>query len=170
MEIELVKWTPALKGDLIRICNGADRRFLSNRMPYPYAEDAADWWLEMVAGHDGKDGMFRAIVVDGRIAGNITVEGKPDVYCRDAELGYLLLSEYWSKGIMTEAVHRVCGSAFADLDLLRITGLVYAPNTASRCVLEKNGFVLEGIRKNAVFKEGKVYDLCLYGKLKDPAL
>ena len=92
MNLELVKWSPALKGDLIRICNAADRRYLSNRMPYPYTEEAADWWLSMVAGHDGKDCLFRAVAVDGRVAGNVSIEGKSDVYCRDAELGYLLLS------------------------------------------------------------------------------
>jgi len=29
-----------------------------------------------------------------------------------------------------------------------------------------NGFESEGVRKNAVYKDGKFYDLCLYGKLK----
>jgi hypothetical protein len=43
---------------------------------------------------------------------------------------------------------------------------VYLPNTASQRVLEKNGFESEGVRKNAVYKDGKFYDLCLYGKLK----
>ena len=60
----------------------------------------------------------------------------------------------------------ICEIAFAELDILRITGLVYAPNVASQRVLEKNGFVKEGIQRNAVCKDGEVYDLCLYGKLK----
>ena len=37
---------------------------------------------------------------------------------------------------------------------------------ASRKVLEKNDFVQEGLQRNAVFKDDKVYDLCVYGKLK----
>ena len=88
MEIKLVKWSEDLKGDLIDLCNKADRSFLSGRMPYPYTEEAADWWLGMVSEHDGKDGLFRAIVVDGKVAGNISVEQKADVYCRDGEIGY----------------------------------------------------------------------------------
>lgn len=167
MNIELVKWSPARKRELIEICNAADRTFLSNRMPYPYTEAAADWWLDKVAGHDGRDGLFRAVAVDGRIVGNVTLEGKPDVYCRDGELGYLLMKEYWSRGIATEAVRQLCALAFDELDILRITALVYAPNTASRRVLEKNGFRLEGIQKNAVSKDGRVYDLLLYGKLRE---
>lgn len=67
---------------------------------------------------------------------------------------------------MTEAVRQVCALAFSTLDLLRITALVYSPNTASRRVLEKNGFLLEGVMKNAVVKGDMVYDLCIYGKLR----
>ena len=103
MAVELVKWSPVLKLELIDVCNSVDRSFLSNRLPFPYTESSADWWLGMVSEHDGKDGVFRAVVVDGKVVGNISVEQKADVYCRDGEIGYLLLTEYWSKGIMTEA-------------------------------------------------------------------
>ena len=120
----------------------------------------------MVSEHDGKDGVFRAVLADGKVVGNITVEQKTDVYCKDCEIGYLLLTEYWSKGIMTEAVRQICDAAFSELDIVRITGLVYAPNVASQKVLEKNGFVWEGLQRNAVYKNGKIYDLILYGKLK----
>ena len=48
-----------------------------------------------------------------------------------------------------------------------ITALVYEPNIASRKVLEKNRFVLEGKMKQAVVKAGKVYDLCIYGKYRE---
>ena len=166
MNLELMKWTPALKQELIDICNDVDRTFLSNRLPHPYTEESADWWLGMVSEHDGQDGVFRAIAADGKIVGNISVEQKADVYCKDGEIGYLLLTAYRSKGIMTEAVRQICKISFSELDIIRITGLVYAPNIASRKVLEKNDFVQEGLQRNAVFKDDKVYDLCVYGKLK----
>ena len=67
---------------------------------------------------------------------------------------------------MTEAVRQICAIAFRELDILRITGLVYEPNAASRRVLEKNGFVPEGLMRNAITKDGVTYDLCIYGKLK----
>ena len=166
MTLELIKWSPALKQELIDICNDVDRTFLSNRLPYPYTEESADWWLGMVSGHDGKDGVFRAISVDGKIVGNISVEQKADVYCKDVEIGYLLLTPCWSRRIMTEAVCQICEIAFSELDIIRITGLVYAPNIASRRVLEKNAFIQEGLQRNAVYKDGNIFDLCVYGKLK----
>lgn len=166
MFIELQKWSEEKKTDLIKICNEADRSWLSNRLPFPYTEEDADRWLKMVSEQDGKEGVFRAVVVDGKVVGNVTAERESDVYCKDCIIGYLLLSEYWSKGIMTESVSQFCKIVFNELDVVRITGRVIASNAGSRKVLEKNGFTLEGIQKKAVFKNGGIYDLLLFGKLK----
>lgn len=166
MKIELRKWSFEDGRRLADICNSIDRSYLSDRLPDPYTEESADWWLNMVNESEGKTGLFREIVEDGRIIGTISVEQKADVYRKDAEIGYYLLPERSSKGIMTEAVRQICECAFRELDIIRITGLVYEPNTASRKVLEKNGFALEGVMKDAVIKNGNIYDLCIYGKLK----
>lgn len=166
MEMQLREWRPADADALVALCNAADRTYLSNRLPDPYTPEDAAWWLRMVAEHDGQDGIFRAITVDGRIVGNISAEQKSDVYHRDAEVGYLLLTEYWGRGIMTQALRQLTALAFEKLDIVRLTGLVYAPNTASCRVLEKNGFQPEGRLKNAVTKGSALYDLCIYGKCR----
>lgn len=166
MKIELKKWNITYKYDLIRLCNAVNRNYLSNRLPYPYTESDAEWWLNHVQEMDGTTGLFRAVAADGKIIGNISVEQKTDVHCKDAEIGYMLDSDLWSRGIMTEAVKQICQMSFEQLDLIRLTGLVYKPNTASQKVLEKNNFILEGIMKNAVYKDNNIYDLCIYGKYK----
>lgn len=152
--------------DLMRICNGVDRTFLTNRIPHPYTEKDAAWYLNMISEHDGVDGLWRAIAVDGVICGNISIEQKEDVYGHDCEIGYTLLDEYKGQGVMTEAARQMCALAFEKLDIIRITGLADSPNLASRRVLEKVGFTYEGSMKNAVCKDGKIYDLVFYGKLK----
>ena len=139
MNIILKKWDKELKDNLIEICNKVDRSFLSDRLPYPYTEASADWYLGMVAEHDSKDGVFRAIIADGKVIGNISVEQKSDVYGKDGDIGDLLLTDYWSKGIMIEVVRQICEIAFSELSIIRITGLVSAPNIASQRVLEKMG-------------------------------
>lgn len=164
---ELKKWSFEDRGALIDICNGVNRDYLRNRLPLPYTEENAEWWLTMVHENDGKNGVFRAVRADGKIVGNISVEQKEDVACKDAEIGYLLQTSQWSRGIMTEAVKQICEIAFNELDIIRITGMVYAPNLASRRVLEKNGFVLEGIMRSAVYKDGNIYDECIYSLLKN---
>ena len=166
MEIALRRWEAADADQLAALCDGVDRRYLSDRLPSPYTRQDAENWLGMVAEHEGKDGIFRAIMLDGELVGMISVEQKGDVYRMDAELGYSLCTAQWSKGIMTEAVRQACLLAFGELDIVRITGMVYEANRASRKVLERNGFVLEGTLRNAVVKNGQIQNLCVYGKLK----
>ena len=167
MIIVLKPWTRKDKDILKDLCNHIDRSHLSDRIPSPYTEQDAIWWLTMVEEHEGKDGIFRAIEVDGKIVGNISVEQDGDVYKKDAAIGYFLSSDLWGKGIMSEAVNEICKIAFQKLDILRISGLVYSKNIASQKVLEKNNFVLEGVKKCAVLKNGQIDDLCIYGKLKN---
>ena len=68
---------------------------------------------------------------------------------------------------MTEVVEQLCRDAFRNRELLRVSALVYDANSASKRVLEKNGFVLEGVMRNAVVKNDNTFDLCIYGKLRD---
>ena len=168
MNIELKPWTMDDLHDLVRLCNAADRTYLSGRMPFPYTESDARWWLNMVKEKEGKDGVFRRICVEGKTAGNISVERKDDVFCHDAELGSVLDRPYWSKGIMREAVRMITAEAMETLALARISAQVYSPNIASRRVLEHNGFQQEGLLPQAVWKDGRTYDLILYGILRDP--
>ena len=151
---------------LVALYNGVDRRYLSDHLPNPYTEASARWWLDLIRREEGRGGLYRVILADGKLAGTLSAERKPDVFHRDAELGYLLDPAFQSRGVMTAAVGQFCPLAFARLDLLRLSALVYAPNTASRRVLEKNGFALEGLQKQAVTKGDAVWDLCLYGRLR----
>lgn len=165
MKIELRKWTYQDQTNLMKLCNEVDRTYLRDNMPFPYLEKDADWWLSMVASRDGIDGIVRAIIVDGEVVGSISVDQMIDVRSKDAEIGYMLATDSWGQGIMTEAVREICEIAFEELDIIRITGNVYEPNTASAKVLEKNGFELEGVMKQAVVKGENIYDLCVYGKV-----
>ena len=167
MKIELRIPTLEDKEGLKAVCNAVDRKYLSDRLPYPYTDESAEWWINMVAENDGKTGVWRVIYVDGKLVGNISVEKRQDVYHKDGEIGYLLLTDYWSKGIMTRAAKEICRIAFEKLDIVRITGVYYAPNKASGRVLEKVGFEYEGTRKNGVAKGDKIYDLCMTGLLKE---
>ena len=161
--MELRYWRLSDKMELTNLCNAVDRRFLSDRLPYPYTEKDAEEWLKMVTNNDAITGIYRAIVYDGKLIGSISVEKKDD----DAEIGYMLLNEYANKGIATEAVKQVCTIAFKVLSLEQITANVFQPNIASIRVLLNNGFKYKGAITNAVIKDGTVYDLLIYVLTKD---
>ena len=164
MIITLHTWTPADKPALMALCNAVDRTFLSDRLPYPYTEADADWWLGMVAENEGKEGAWRAIVMDGQIVGSISVERMANENRSVGSIGYMVLTPFWSQGIGTEAVRQICGIAFRELALERIIGEVFPENLASARVLEKNGFRLEETKVGAVVKGGKVRDVRVYVK------
>ena len=119
----------------------------------------------MVAKSEGVDGTFRAVVVNGKIIGSVSVERKANNKL-DGDLGYMLLKEYWNRGIMTQAVRQACDVAIIELGLNRITAIVYHPNVASQHILLRNGFVQEGVLPKAVTKGDNVYDILIYGLLK----
>ena len=97
MIITLHTWTPADKPALMALCNAVDRTFLSDRLPYPYTEADADWWLGIVAGNDGKEGVWRAIVVDGQVVGSISVERMANENRSVGSIGYMILTPFWSQ-------------------------------------------------------------------------
>ena len=156
--MKLRHWTQSDAKELTSLCNAIDRRFLSDRLPYPYTEKDAEEWLKMVTDNDAITGTYRAIVCNGKLIGSISVEKKD----YDAEIGYMLLNEYSNKGIGTEAVRQVCSIAFKDLSLEQITANVFQPNIASIRVLLKNGFRYKSTIPNAIIKDGNVYDLLIY--------
>ena len=164
MSITLRTWTRGDREYLIILCNEVDRMFLSDRLPYPYTEADADRWLEMVAENDGKEGVWRAIVVDNQIVGSISVERIADKSHAVGSIGYMILTPFWSQGIGTEAVRQICTIAFRELALERIVGEVFPENLASARVLEKNGFRMQETKVGAIVKGGKAMDVRVYGQ------
>lgn len=165
--VTLKKLTLDDKAALCYVCNNIDRSWLSDRLD-PYTEDDAEQFINRCAELEAKRlGVYRMIVADGKIVGNISVEIKgSSLYAKTGEIGYFIAAEYQNRGIMTEAVRQICEIAFNELDILRIAGNVFEPNMASRRVLENAGFELEGILKNGLYKNGKAYSDCIYGLTK----
>ena len=162
MIVSLHTWSDNDRESLIVLCNAVDRTFLSDRLPYPYTEADADWWLGMVAENDGKEGVWRAIVVDGQVVGSISVERMANENRSVGSIGYMILTPFWSRGICTKAVRQICEIAFRKLMLERIIGEVFPENLASARVLEKNGFRLEETKAEAIVKGGKAMDVRVY--------
>ena len=84
-----------------------------------------------------------------------------------AEIGYWIGEPYWGRGIATAAARGLTAFGFERLALRRIEAPIYAPNKASMRVLEKCGYVCEGIMRDAVIKNGQLLDAHLYARLYD---
>ena len=84
------------------------------------------------------------------------------------DIGYALLPEYWNKGIMTEVLKMVFKYLFEEIHLHKVCAYTNAENIASRQVLEKCGFRLEGTLKehNHYFHLDRFCDEMKYGLLR----
>jgi len=65
----------------------------------------------------------------------------------DVEVGYRLARRSWGRGLATEAAAALVDYAFRVVELPRTVAVAYPENRASRRVLEKLGFVADGVRE-----------------------
>ena len=162
---------PWRRADIEAVAEAADNpniaANLRNIFPSPYTLADAEWFVEDCIAQGETRQLMRAIAVNGRAAGSISVSRKDDVYEKSAELGYWLAEDYWGRGIMTEAVRQICREAFDRFDILRIFAEPFAENLGSRRVLEKAGFTCEGTMRNGVYKNGRVHSYCMYALLRE---
>lgn len=168
MKFRLRKWREDDAEGLVPLAN--NRKIaarLRNVFPYPYTEkDAADY-IRFCLESGEETQICRAIEVEGKAVGSIAVTRGSDVYEKRAELGYWLGEPFWGQGIMTEAVQETCRLAFETWEIERIFAEPHADNLRSRRVLEKAGFLLEGIMRRGVCKWGEFFDYCMYALLKE---
>lgn len=87
-----------------------------------------------------------------------------------ASVGYELAQAHWGQGLMSEAVTGVAGHGFDVLSLFRLEAWTHIDNAASRRVLERTGFQLEGVQRQKFICDGARADLCLYARLWDDRL
>lgn len=108
------------------------------------------------------DKIYRAIEINGEAVGGIGISVQSDIYRKNAELGYWLAEPFWERGIISQAISMIVSQAFEQLDILRIFARPFHSNLASHRVLEKSGFMLEAVLKQAVYKNGEYLDEYIY--------
>ena len=133
---------------------------LRDRFPHPYTRRDAQAFLS--GALSAEDSTNFAIDVEGGAVGGIALVPGSDVERYSAEIGYWLGEAYWGRGIAAEALTLMTGFAFSSMNLLRIFALPFANNSQSTRVLEKAGFLKEGILRSSSVKHGRPRDQALY--------
>lgn len=150
---------------LIHANNPNVARWLSHEFPHPYGEAEADAWFELLERRDPKRAIVAAIEADGAAVGGIGIKIGEGVFARSGELGYWLGEAYWGRGITSAAVTAFVPTVMARWGLLRVGAWALTDNHASIRVLEKCGFVHEGVQRASVVKDGRVCDRVMFGRL-----
>ena len=148
--------------DIARLANNIDVAEMTAALPYPYTKEHAKTWLQYIE-HKNNEYIF-ALCGNHQFMGVVGLIHEAEH--ERAELGYWLGQPYWNKGHMTGAVGIAVEYAFTMLKVKRIYAQCFAQNAASKRVLEKNGFLLEGCLKKHFIRMGKQRDILCYGLLK----
>lgn len=163
-----IRLRPWRASDLDALLRHADDeripRGLSDRFPHPYTRADGEAFL---SGRviELSDPVF-AIEIDGEACGGIGAHPFRGERSVGAEFGYWLGHAHWGRGVMTRVVAAFAPWAMAALALERLQAGVLDFNLGSARVLQKNGFVEEGLLRHAVRKRGRLHDLRMFGRLR----
>lgn len=155
-------------------------QWMTNRFPSPYTLADSEYFINTIALVQTRSStasspptdllvnyaLFRRS--DGAYLGGIGLKPLADVEARGVELGYWVGREFWGQGYVTEAVRGFTAWAFATFpELLRVEAGLFEGNVASAKVVTKAGFRAEGVRRKAVWKNGRALDMVYYGMLRE---
>ncbi|XP_062177927.1 uncharacterized protein LOC133882723 [Alnus glutinosa] len=112
----------------------------------------------------------RSICIADRSIGFIIIVPKSGGDRCRADVGYALAAAYWGQGIAARAVKMAIAQGLKEFpDVIRFQALVELENKASQRVLEKLGFLREGVLRKYSLNKGKSRDMVMYSLLStDP--
>ena len=133
-------------------------------------KDAEDLIARIGADVAANEGITWAITLrnDDRLIGTIGYYRLKKEHHR-GEIGYMLSRSHRGQGIMAEALAAVVECGFQRFRFHSIEAITDPRNTASNKVLERHGFMREGLFKQNFFWNGEFLDSAVYSLLRpDP--
>ena len=108
-----------------------------------------------------------AVVLDGRLAGQITVNTIVRGAFDGGHVGYWVDERVAGRGVLPTALALVLDHCFGPVGLHRVEADVRPENTASRRVVDKLGFSQEGLRRRYLFIDEQWRDHVSYALLRE---
>ena len=136
-------------------------RYMSDRFPYPYTEDAAEEWIDFCSTEEPPNNFM--IAVDGVLRGGVGAAPMSAEKVGVAEIGWWLTPACWGRGITSAAASALVDHMFSERGMERLWAPVFSPNAASAAVAVNAGLVLEGTAPSAYLKNGVRHDQVNFG-------
>jgi diamine N-acetyltransferase len=144
------------------------RRGLILHLPMSLAQEQA-WFEDMIKRPQAE----QPFVIELKLGSEWVMIGNCGVHqidwrCRSATLGIFIGEKgYWNQGYGTEAMQLLIKHGFENLNLNRLALDVYEDNLGAIRAYEKAGFVLEGRKRQAMYKDGRYLDILVMSVLRD---
>ena len=127
----LRQYTKDDKESLINLLNDKEVSKWTERIPFPYTEKHANWWIN---NKPENDYVYAIVKNDNHslVGGiNITVKG---------EIGCWIGRQYWNQDFATEAIERIKNFGFEELKLEKVWAATHKENKTVFRLIEKTGF------------------------------
>ena len=130
--------------------------------------EGADQWFDQIQKEQGKSRIHLGIFSkEGELVGDVQLTS----ICyrhRRADMGVgIARSDKRGKGYGADATRVILRFAFLELDLIRLRARTLSHNVGARRILERVGFVEEGVERSTTYIRGERYDTLVYGLLRD---
>lgn len=156
------------EGDVPRIveaCSDERTSYWLGQMPSPYTEADARTWLELNTEGEAAGKKVTWAIVDPGADVLLGVINIFDVSPIDAEIGYWAHPDARGRGVMRAAMRLTTQHAFDHLGVGRVRAFAALDNTASRHVIESNGYTQSGIERLGTTLRTGPADMALYDVL-----
>lgn len=170
IETPRLRIRPVRQSDLSSLLtvNGDDT--VTRYLPYSSWKDMADaeaWYGRIMALQEkGDTFQFVMALRDSNEAIGTCLLFRLAEQSARAEIGYALGRSHWGKGYALEAMSALVDRAFSELLLHRLEAEIDPRNAASAKILERIGFMKEGLLRQRWRLKGETTDSAMYGLLR----
>lgn len=171
---ELVRLVATNPEELAKLYKRWDRnslftRLLDDQPRIPFSEKKIKEWLEKdLEKLIPEEFLFSIFALDSQKVIGFIVLGPLEWNHGNSWVGIGIGEpDYWGKGYGTEAMQLALRYAFTELNLHRVSLDVFGYNRRAIRSYEKAGFVLEGVQRKIVQREGQRWDVHFMGVLQE---
>ena len=145
--------------------DGEFARLFDASAAYPKTESALNKWMDAVERDHNAYALAIRFQYNDEIIGYVELDGTQWTHrCAWLAIG-IGSPSHRGKGYGTEAMQLILRFAFQELNLHRLQLTVFAYNEPAMRMYERLGFQREGTYREFLLRDGKRYDMLLYGLL-----
>jgi ribosomal-protein-alanine N-acetyltransferase len=152
-----------IEGNYARWLNDPDITLYNSHGRFPMTKEKLSDFVKSAYASNSSLVLAICDITSETHIGNISLQAISWVD-RSAEIAFLLGEKnYWGKGVMYDAAKLIIQHGFEALNLHRIHCGTSSDNIGMQKLAEKLGMKKEGVRIDAIFKNGNYYSIYEYG-------
>jgi RimJ/RimL family protein N-acetyltransferase len=143
---------------------------ITNDIPFPITEHEETIWFESISSKSDIYKFAIETIDDNQFIGGCSIN---DVDWKNsvATVGIFIGNkDYWGNGYGSDALNILVSFIFNQMNINKVRLVCYSFNHRALKSFEKYGFVVEGVLRKEIFKDGCYYDKIAMGILREEFL